>query len=327
MDEARPSEWRIGMLTFLARRIAASIVTLFLASAIVFAALLAVPGDPAEVLLGFDASPETLAAVRTDLGLDRPPLQRYLAWVSGAVRGDLGVSLVYDRPVSALIAERLGVSIPLALGAAVLATLIAVPLGTLAARLRGRWWDPAVMVFAQLGAAVPSFWLGLLLVLLFAVDRNWLPAAGFVPWERDPFGSVRSLLLPVLALGLGQAAIMTRMVRSAMVDALGTDYVRTARAKGAGVRRVVFGHAFRNALVPVLTILGLSIGNVFIGSIVIEEVFALPGLGRLALAAIGNRDLPLLQGEVLLYATVLILLALIVDILYALVDPRIRIAT
>lgn len=313
------------MLTFLARRVAASVVSLLLASVIVFAAVLAVPGDPAEVLLGFDAAPETLAAVREDLGLDRPALQRYLAWVAGAMRGDLGASLVYDRPVSALIAERLGVSVPLAVGAAVLATLIAIPLGSLAARLRGRWWDPTLMAFAQIGAAVPSFWLGLLLVLVFAVDRSWLPAAGFVPWDRDPLGSIRSLLLPILALGLGQAAIMTRMVRSSMVDALRTDYVRTARAKGAGMRRVVFGHAFRNALVPVLTILGLSIGNVFIGSIVIEEVFALPGLGRLALAAIGNRDLPLLQGGVLLYATVLILLALVVDLLYAFVDPRIRI--
>lgn len=313
------------MLTFLARRVAASVVSLLLASVIVFAAVLAVPGDPAEVLLGFDAAPETLAAVREDLGLDRPALQRYLAWVAGAIRGDLGASLVYDRPVSALIAERLGVSVPLAVGAAVLATLIAIPLGSLAARLRGRWWDPTLMAFAQIGAAVPSFWLGLLLVLVFAVDRSWLPAAGFVPWDRDPLGSIRSLLLPILALGLGQAAIMTRMVRSSMVDALRTDYVRTARAKGAGMRRVVFGHAFRNALVPVLTILGLSIGNVFIGSIVIEEVFALPGLGRLALAAIGNRDLPLLQGGVLLYATVLILLALVVDLLYAFVDPRIRI--
>lgn len=315
------------MLTYLARRFVAAALSLLLASVLVFAALLAVPGDPAQVLLGFDASPETLAAVREDLGLDLPPVERYAAWMANLLRGDLGMSLVYERPVRALIAERLGVSIPLALGAALLATLIAVPLGTWAAQMRGRWGDPTVMVVAQLGAAIPAFWLGLLLVLAFAVNRNWLPAAGFVPWDRDPIGSVRSLLLPVLALGLGQAAIMTRMVRSAMVDALRTDYVRTARSKGVGPRRVVFGHAFRNALVPVLTILGLSIGNVFIGSIVIEQVFALPGLGRLALSAIGNRDLPLLQGEVLLYASVLIGLALLVDVLYAVVDPRVRIET
>lgn len=313
------------MLSYLARRTAAAVLSLVLASGLVFAALLVVPGDPAQVVLGFDASPETLAAVRQDLGLDRPAFERYRSWIFGVVRGDFGSSLVYDRPVRSMIAERLGVSVPLALGAALLATLIAIPLGTLAARVRGRAWDPLVMVAAQVGAAIPSFWLGLLLVLAFAVERNWLPAGGFVPWGRDPLASLRSLLLPIIALGLGQAAIMTRMVRSAMVDALRTDYVRTARAKGNAPRSVVFKHAFRNALLPILTVLGLSLGNVFVGSIVIEEVFALPGLGRLALSAIGNRDLPLVQGEVLLYASVLIALAFIVDVLYALADPRVRI--
>jgi peptide/nickel transport system permease protein len=181
------------------------------------------------------------------------------------------------------------------------------------------------MGLAQVGAAVPAFWLGLLLVLLFAVERDWLPAAGFVPWQRDPIASLRSLLLPVLALGLGQAAVLARMTRAAMIEALASDYVRTARAKGAPEHRIVRRHALRNALIPIVTILGLSLGNVFIGSIVIEEVFALPGLGRLALAAIGNRDLPLLQGEVLLYASVLIVLGLIVDLAYAAIDPRVRV--
>lgn len=313
------------MLSFVARRIVTASISLLLVSVFVFSAVLAVPGDPAQVLLGFDASPETLEAVRRNLGLDRPVPERYAAWLGAVLRGDLGVSLVYDRPVRVLIAERLGVSVPLAVGAAALATLIAVPVGTAAARARGRWQDPVLMTLAQLGAAVPSFWLGLLLVLAFAVQRDWLPAAGFVPWSEDPLRAARSLVLPIAALGVGQAAVMTRMVRSAMVDALASDFVRTARAKGLPARRVVFGHAGRNALLPVVTILGLSLGNVFIGSIVVEEVFALPGLGRLALSAIGNRDLPLVQGEVLVYATVLVVLALAVDLAYALIDPRVRV--
>jgi peptide/nickel transport system permease protein len=313
------------MLSYLVRRLVTAAVGLLLASLLVFSAVLAIPGDPAEVLLGFDASPAALAAVRTELGLDRPPVQRYLAWLGNVARGDLGTSLVYDRPVRALVAERLAVSVPLTLLAGALATLLALPLGITAARLRGRWPDPVLMGVAQLGAAVPSFWLGLLLVLVFAVDRGWLPAAGFVPWREDPIASLRSLVLPVLALSLGQAALLARMTRAAMVDALATDYVRTARAKGVGEGRVVRRHALRNALLPIVTILGLALGNVFIGSIVIEEVFALPGLGRLALSAIGNRDLPLLQGEVLLYASVLILLSLLVDLAYAAIDPRVRI--
>jgi peptide/nickel transport system permease protein len=313
------------VLSYLARRLATAAISLLLASLLVFSAVLAVPGDPAEVLLGLDASPAALAAVRAELGLDRPPVQRYGTWLADVLRGDLGTSLVYDRPVRALVAERLGVSVPLAVLAAMLATGLAIPLGVAAARARGGWLDPLLMGVTQLGAAVPSFWLGLLLVLAFAVERSWLPAAGFVPWSQDPLASLRSLLLPVLALSLGQAALLARMTRAAMIDALATDYVRTARAKGVGEGRVVRRHAFRNALLPIVTILGLALGNVFIGSIVIEEVFALPGLGRLALSAIGNRDLPLLQGEVLLYATVLILLGLLVDLAYAAIDPRVRV--
>jgi peptide/nickel transport system permease protein len=313
------------MLSYLLRRLATAAVSLVLASLLVFSAVLAIPGDPAEVLLGFDASPAALAAVRAELGLDRPAVPRYLAWLGDVLRGDLGTSLVYDRPVRVLLVERLGVSVPLTLFAGTLATLLALPLGVAAARARGRWPDPLLMSVAQLGAAIPSFWLGLLLVLVFAVDRAWLPAAGFVPWHEDPLGSLRSLLLPVLALSLGQAALLARMTRAAMVDALASDYVRTARAKGAGEGRIARRHALRNALLPIVTVLGLALGNVFIGSIVIEEVFALPGLGRLALSAIGNRDLPLLQAEVLLYASVLIVLGLLVDVAYAVIDPRIRI--
>jgi peptide/nickel transport system permease protein len=312
------------MLNYLVRRAVTASVSVLLASLLVFAALLAVPGDPAEIILGLDASPAARAALRSQLGLDVPAPQRYLAWLGGVARGDLGESITYQRPVRALIADRLGVSVPLAIGAALVACLIALPLGVLAALRRGTVLDPLVTSLAQLGAAIPSFWLGLMFVLLFAVELGWLPAGGFSPWARDPLASLRSLLLPMLALGLGQAAVMTRMTRSAMIEALGQDYVRTARAKGLRPRRVTFGHALRNALVTLVTILGLSLTNVFIGSIVIEQVFALPGLGRLALTAIGTRDFPLVQGEILLYASTIIALGFLVDVSYAFLDPRIR---
>lgn len=312
------------MLSYLVRRAVTATVSVLLASLLVFAALLAVPGDPAEIILGLDASPAARAALRSQLGLDVPAPRRYLSWLGGVARGDLGESITYQRPVRALIADRLGVSVPLAIGAALIACLIALPLGVLAALRRGTAIDPLVTSLAQLGAAIPSFWLGLMFVLLFAVELGWLPAGGFSPWARDPLASLRSLLLPMFALGLGQAAVMTRMTRSAMIEALGQDYVRTARAKGLRPRRVTFGHALRNALVTLVTILGLSLTNVFIGSIVIEQVFALPGLGRLALTAIGTRDFPLVQGEILLYASTIIALGFLVDVSYAFLDPRIR---
>jgi len=312
------------MVPYLVRRALTAALSVVLASLLVFSALLAIPGDPAEIILGLDAAPEARSALRDQLGLNEPAPARYVAWAAGVLRGDLGMSIVYQRPVAALIVDRLGVSVPLALGAALIAGLIALPLGVLAALRRGTWVDPVVTSLAQLGAAVPSFWLGLLFVLLFAVELGWLPAGGFSPWDRDPVASVRSLILPMLALGLGQAAVMTRMTRSSMIEALAQDYVRTARAKGLPPARVTFGHALRNALVTLVTILGLSLTNVFIGSIVIEQVFALPGLGQLALTAIGTRDLPLVQGEILLYATTIIVLGFLVDVSYALLDPRIR---
>lgn len=309
---------------YVLRRFATALITILLASLLVFSALLAVPGDPAEIILGINTSPEALAALRSQLGLDVPAPQRYLAWLGGILQGDFGRSINFDRPVAALIKDRLGVSIPLALGAAFVACAISLPLGILAALRRGTWLDPLVVSLAQVGAAVPSFWLGLMFILLFAVQWGWVPAGGFTPWSNDPLASIRSLLLPIFALGLGQAAVMTRMTRAAMLEALGQDYVRTARAKGLRPRRVIGGHALRNALVTLVTILGLSLTNVFIGSIIIEQVFALPGLGRLALTAIGTRDFPLLQGEILVYATTIVTLGFLVDVSYGFLDPRIR---
>lgn len=312
------------MFRYVLRRFVSALVSIVLASALVFAAVLAIPGDPAEIILGLNASPQALEALREKLGLNVPALQRYLSWLAGVARGDFGESLNYQKPVGGLIADRLLVSVPLALGGALIATLLAIPLGILAARRRGTAIDPLVTTLAQVGAAIPSFWLGLMLILLFAVNLQWLPAGGYIPWERAPLETLRSLVLPIFALGLGQAAVMTRMTRAAVLDVLSQDFVRTAQAKGLAEARVVRVHVLRNALITIVTILGLSLSNIFIGSIIIEQVFALPGLGRLALTAIGTRDYPLLQGEILVYAGTIVLLSFLVDISYGFLDPRIR---
>ncbi len=312
------------MLGFVVRRFLTALLSVLLASMVVFSALLAVPGDPAAIILGINATPEAREVLSRKLGLDVPPVQRYVQWLGGVARGDFGESINYQRPVGPLIADRLRVSVPLSVGAALLACLIAIPLGIFAAVKRGSVWDPLVTSLSQLGAAVPSFWLGLLLILFFAVERRLLPAGGFTPFGEDPAAWARSLALPVLALALGQAAVMTRMTRAAMLEVLNQDFVRTARAKGVTTRGVIMKHALRNAMVTIITILGLSLTNVFIGSIVIEQVFSLPGLGRLALTAIGTRDFPLLQGEILVYAATIVALGFIVDISYGLLDPRIR---
>lgn len=312
------------MLGFVVRRFLTALLTVLLASMVVFSAMLAVPGDPAAIILGINATPEARDVLSRQLGLDVPPVQRYVQWLGGVARGDFGESINYQRPVGPLIADRLRVSVPLSIGAALLACLIAIPLGIFAAVRRGTVWDPLVTSLSQLGAAIPSFWLGLLFILFFAVERRLLPAGGFTPFSEDPTAWARSLALPVLALALGQAAVMTRMTRAAMLEVLNQDFVRTARAKGVAARGVVFKHALRNAMVTIITILGLSLTNVFIGSIVIEQVFALPGLGRLALTAIGTRDFPLLQGEILVYAATIVALGFLVDISYGLLDPRIR---
>jgi peptide/nickel transport system permease protein len=311
------------MLAFVIRRLLTAVISIVLAALLVFSALLLIPGDPAEIILGINASPQALAALREQLGLTTPPVTRFIEWFLGILRGDFGVSLQYQRAVSRLIAERLGLSLTLAFGGALIACLIALPLGILAALRRGTALDPLIITLSQLGAAIPSFWLGLMLIYLFAVSLGWLPAAGFTPWARSPVGFIRSLILPVLALGLGQAALMTRLTRAAMLEALTQDYIRTAKAKGLA-RHQVIRHGLRNALVTIITILGISLANIIIGSIVIEQVFSLPGLGRLALTAIGTRDFPLLQGQVLVYATAIVLLSFLVDVSYSFLDPRIR---
>ncbi len=312
------------MSVFLARRLLALVLTLVVASLVVFAVLQIVPGDPAQVMLGVNAQPATLAALRHQLGLDQPLAMRYLHWVGGLLHGDLGVSYTYSKPVSALIAQRAAISVPLALFAMALSTALAIPLGVIAAARRNRSTDLAVMGFTQLGVAVPNFWFAILLILLFAVKLGWLPAGGFAGWDAGILAGLKSLLLPAVALALPQAAILARVTRSAVLETLAEDYIRTARAKGLSRTQALWRHALRNALIPVVTIMGLQFSFLLAGTIIIEQVFYLPGLGRLVFQAIAQRDLIVVQDLVMLLAASVIIVNFLVDLLYAVLDPRLR---
>lgn len=313
-------------MIYLVRRCLTALVSLALASMMVFGALLAIPGDPAEVILGIDADPAALAALRARLGLDQPPLERYLHWAARVLKGDLGDSIRYGRPVSELIAGGLLVTLPLVISSGLLALIIAIPLGTLAAAHRGKALDLFLVVTSQLGLAVPSFWLGLILILVFGVALAWLPTTGVVDWSVDPLRAAQSLILPVVTLALSQAAILTRLVRSTVLEVLELDYIRTARAKGLPQRVVLARHALRSALLSVLTLSGVLFGQLLAGAIIVESVFALPALGRLALTAVEARDFILIQGIVLVLATLIVAANLVVDLLYGVLDPRIRYA-
>jgi peptide/nickel transport system permease protein len=310
------------MLTFLARRLLGLILTLFAVSLVVFLVLEVLPGDVAEVMLGTEAREDTLAALRIQLGLDRPAHIRYFAWIGGLFGGDLGVSHTYDVPVAGLVAERLAVTAPLALLAFVLSTLIAVPLGMFAATRRGRAGDWGVMGFSQIGLAIPNFWFAILLILVFAVWLRWLPAGGFPGWAAGPGVALRALILPAVALALTEAAILARVTRSAVLEVMGEDYVRTARAKGLGWRPIMWRHVLRNALIPVTTIMGLQFAFLLAGAVIIENVFTLPGLGRLVLQAIFQRDVIVVKDAVLILAGMVVLVNFLVDLLYAAIDPR-----
>lgn len=316
------------MNLFLLKRFATFLATLAAASVIVFAVLELLPGNAAQVILGDTATPESLAALEKKLGLDRPPLERYLDWVGGWLRGDSATSHSYDVPVAELVVERLQVSVPLALLAMVLTTVVALVLGVYAAARRNRLGDVGVMAFSQFGLAVPNFWLAILLILLFAVQLQWVSAGGFPGWSEDDGGGLwpglQALILPAVALAAVQAAILARVTRSAVLETMREDYVRTARAKGLSRRQVLWGHVLRNAMIPVLTIMGLQFGNLITGAIVVENVFVLPGIGRLVFQAIANRDLVVVRDVVMLLAATVVAINFVVDLLYAVVDPRLK---
>jgi len=298
--------------------------TLLFVSVLVFLVVRILPGDPAALIMGTEGSPEATARLREALGLNRPLAVQYVEWLAGAVRGDLGRSIQYDLPVGQLILTRLPVTLPLAVLAATFMLVVAVPLGVYAATHHRRPGDYVAMIVSQLGISIPQFWSGLLLILFFSVTLGWVRSGGFDGWSAGVWPALRSLLLPAVALGFFQAAVLVRATRSAVLDVLREDYVRTARAKGLHGGRVVLKHAFRNALIPIVTVAGLQLGQLVAGAIVLESVFALPGLGRLALGAIGARDLPVVQGVALFVAAAIVVINFAVDLAYGLLDPRIR---
>ncbi|MDO5529655.1 MAG: ABC transporter permease [Paracoccus sp. (in: a-proteobacteria)] len=311
------------MSRYVLRRLVSLVLSLLVASLVIFSIVAWVPGDPARFMLGTGAQPDTVAALREQLGLNTPFLPRYLNWLGGLLQGDLGHSFTYRSPVGAMLAERAKVSLPLAMLALSLAVVLAFPVGLYAASRRGRGGDALVMGATQIGIALPNFWFAMLLVLVFAINLRWLPSGGFPGWS-DPAAALRALILPAIALALPQAAILARVLRSALIETMGEDYIRTARAKGLSRAQTLRRHALRNALIPVLTILGMQFSFLIAGAIIIENVFYLPGIGRLIFQAITQRDLIVVQSAVLVLVAAVIVITFLVDLAYAAVDPRLR---
>jgi peptide/nickel transport system permease protein len=313
---------------FLLRRFATFVVTLLVASLVVFAVLELLPGNAAEVILGDTATPESVAALQAKLGLDRPATTRYAEWIGELLQGRTARSISYDTPTAELIAERLRVTLPLALLAMGMTVVLALGLGVYAASRHNTFGDLGVMAASQVGIAIPNFWFAILLILFFAVKLQWVSAGGFPGWTEDegggPWEGLKALVLPAVALALVQAAILARVTRSAVLEVMREDFVRTARAKGLTRRQALWRHVLRNAMIPVVTIMGLQFANLITGTIVVENVFVLPGVGRLVFQAISNRDLVVVRDVVMLLAAVVVVVNFLVDVLYALIDPRLR---
>ncbi|GGB89578.1 peptide ABC transporter [Marivita lacus] len=315
------------MLGYIVKRLVSLAISLIVASVVIFVVVEVAPGDPASFMLGLNAQPDTVAALRAELGLDQSKVERYLSWVGGMLTGDFGTSYTYRTPVAQMIADRMWVSLPLALFALTLSTLIAFPAGIFAAARRGAPSDLAVTGATQLGVAIPNFWFAMMLVLIFAINLRWFNAGGFPGWEAGFWAGMKALTLPAIALALPQAAILTRVMRSSLLDILGEDFMRTARAKGLTARQALWRHGLRNALIPVLTIIGLQFAFLMAGAIIIEQVFFLPGLGRLIFQAITQRDLIVVESVVMLLVFAVIMVNFLVDLAYAAVDPRLRTRT
>jgi len=312
------------MSVFLAKRFLTFVATLLGATVLTFLALEILPGDPAAVILGIEAPESAVQALREKLGLDRPILERYFSWLGDLLSLRFGVSYTYSTPVIELVQARLAITIPLAIMAMVLSAVVAFVLGVYAASRHNKMGDVTVMGVSQLGISVPNFWLALLLILLFSVNLRWFSSGGFPGWENGVWPAFKALLLPSIALATVQGAILARFTRSAVLDTMREDYVRTARAKGLTRRATLWRHVLRNAMIPVITIMGLQFANLLAGTIIVEEVFAMPGLGRLILQAISNRDVVVVRDVVLMLAALVVFINFVVDILYAVIDPRLK---
>jgi len=300
------------------------ILTLLVVSFVILLVLEGVPGDPAEIILGMSATPETLAALRGQLGLDQPFIARYLHWLLGILQGDLGNSYTYSTPVAELIAERLTVTLPLTGLAILLSVSISLPLGVMAAAKPNGSIDIFASFFSQVGIAVPNFWIGLLLIMGIALTFGWFPAGGFPGWDAGFWLAIKALILPSIALAIPQAAVLTRVTRSAVLEITNEDFVRTARAKGATPSHALWRHVMPNALIPVVTMLGMQVSVLVAGAVLVENVFNLPGMGTLAYQALAQRDLIVIQNVVLFFAAIVIMINFIVDALYVVLDPRLR---
>jgi peptide/nickel transport system permease protein len=312
------------MSIFLFKRLITLIATLAGASVLVFLVLEILPGNAAQILMGPDASPEAVQALAAKLGLDRPPLERYWDWVRGMLTGDLGLSYTYSTPVSELVLERLSLTVPLALMAMALTSVIALAAGIYAAARHNKLGDVGVMALSQIGIAIPNFWFAILLILFFSVHLKWFSAGGFPGWDEGILEGVKALLLPAVSLAVVQSAILARITRSAVLEVLREDFVRTARAKGVSRTGTLWGHVLRNAMIPVITIMGLQFAELLAGTIVVESVFYLPGLGRLIFQSISNRDLIVVRNCVMLLAAMVVIVNFVVDLLYAAIDPRVK---
>ncbi|QDR79799.1 ABC transporter permease [Sporomusa termitida] len=312
------------MPRYICKRILSLIPVLAVVALIDFIIIHLTPGDPAVIMLGSDASEVDLAKLREQLGLTLPIYVQFSYWLLGAVQGDLGRSIFMDMPVTQAIWQHLGPTVSLALLAEIIAILFALPLGVMAATRRGSWIDQLLMVIGLLGISIPSFWLGLNFILLFAVKLNWLPAAGYQPLSSGLLNHIKYLLLPALSLGIMQAALIARMTRASMLEVLSENYIRTAQAKGLKRQVIIYKHALRNAFIPILTVIGLTFATLIGGAVVTEMVFNIPGIGKLVVNSVLRRDYVVIQGTILMIATAYVFINLLIDILYAYIDPRVR---
>jgi peptide/nickel transport system permease protein len=312
------------MPLYLLRRLGIFLLTLFGASIVVFAALAILPGDPAQTILGINATPDSLHELRAQLGLDRSLPAQYADWIGGLLRGDPGLTYTSRIPIAPEIGQRIEVTGPLVLLGVAIAVVLAVPFGVLAALGHRRAWGTVISALTQVGIAIPAFWAGILLITIVSVNLHWLPAGGFTSWSDSFTGALESLVLPAVSLAIVQGAILTRYVRSAILDVMREDYMRTARAKGLTRAAALRRHGFRNASIPVVTVLGLQLSGLLVGAVVIENVFSLPGLGRMLLQSIGQRDVRLVEDIVMTLTAAVLLVNFLVDLTYHVLDPRLR---
>tara|TARA_B100000131_G_scaffold136350_1_gene132923 strand:- start:1432 stop:2382 length:951 start_codon:yes stop_codon:yes gene_type:complete len=313
------------MLNYLLRRIVSLLITLVISSVVIFVSLEIIPGDPASYMLGINAQPDTIEALREELGLNRNKFERYLVWVKNMISGDFGISYTYRSPVNEMVLERLRVSLPLALLALFISTMIAIPVGIYAAANYGKPSDFSIMGLTQFGIALPNFWFAILLVYLFAIILRWFSAGGFTGWDEGILLGLKSLTLPAISLALPQASILSRVMRSSLLETLNEDFIKTARAKGLSENQSLLRHGVRNALIPVFTILGLQFSFLIAGAIIIENVFFLPGLGRLIFQSIAQRDLIVVESVIMLLVFAVVTVNFLIDIAYLIIDPRLRV--